>query len=109
MAYDEGLAERIRAALAGHEKITEKKMFGGIAFMMRGNMCCGVINTDLIVRVGPDQHDEAMSRPHAHLFDFTGRPMRGMVKVAPEGIVQDGILADWIELAINFVISLPPK
>ena len=86
MAYDEALAERIRALLAGRDAVTERKMFGGIAFMVGGNMACGVIHDDLMVRVGPDAHDAALAEPHARPMDFAHRPMRGMVYVDPDGV-----------------------
>ena len=85
MAYDEELAERIRAALADRTDVIERKMFGGLTFMLRGNMCCGVEKTNLMVRVGPERYDEALAQPHARLMDFTGRPMKGMVFVGRRG------------------------
>ena len=109
MAYDETLAERIRQALAVREGLTEKKMFGGIAFMLRGNMSCGVVSGDLMVRVGPERYEEALARPHARPMDFTGRPMKGLVYVGPEGLRSDADLNDWVRLAEEFAGSLPPK
>ena len=109
MAYDEELAERVRRALAGREGLSEKKLFGGIAFMLRGNMCCGIVRHDLMVRVGPERHEEALAQPHARPMDFTGRPMRGMVYVTPEGCRTDEALKRWVEQGLNFAASLPPK
>src|SRR3990172_269801 len=86
MAFDEAVAERIREALAGSPDVVEKGMFGGIAFMVRGNMCCGVIGDRLMLRVGPKGYDTALSRPHAKPMDFTGRPMKGMVYIEPAGV-----------------------
>ncbi|HEV8281304.1 MAG TPA: TfoX/Sxy family protein [Candidatus Limnocylindrales bacterium] len=101
MAYDEVLAERIRAALRGRADVVEKKMFGGITFMVAGRMACGVIHDDLMVRVGPDGHDEAIAKPHARSMDFTGKPMRGMVYVAPAGVATDDDLRSWVDRAIR--------
>ena len=109
MAYDEELAERIRRALAGRQGVSEKKMFGGIAFMLRGNMCCGIVRDDLMVRVGPERHEEALAQPHARPMDFTGRPMRGMVYVTPEGCRTDEALKRWVEQGLNFAATLPAK
>ena len=110
MVYDEALAARIRAALAGESGVVEKKMFGGVAFLVNGNMACGVAGgDDLMVRVGPDNHEDALSRPHARPMDFTGRPMRGMVYVAPPGFESDKDLAAWVESGASFARSLPPK
>ncbi len=92
MAYNEELAARIRTSLEGRPGVIERKMFGGIAFMIHGNMCCGVINDDLMVRVGPDSHEASLALPHARPMDFTGRPRKGMVFVGPDGINDDGAL-----------------
>jgi TfoX/Sxy family transcriptional regulator of competence genes len=109
VAYDEQLAERIRTVLRARPGVTERRMFGGIAFMIGGNMACGVIRDDLMVRVGPDAHEEALARPHAREMDFVGRPMRGMVYVAPAGVAEDAELARWVEAGAGFAASLPPK
>jgi TfoX/Sxy family transcriptional regulator of competence genes len=109
MAYDEGVAERLREALAGHKDVTEKKMFGGIAFMVSGNMCCGVVNGTLMARVGPEQYEAALKRPHARKMDFTGKPLKGFVYVAPEGFESDNDLAYWVRLSLDFVATLPAK
>jgi TfoX/Sxy family transcriptional regulator of competence genes len=101
MAYDEGLAERIRGVLRGRDDVVERKMFGGIAFMVAGRMACGVIHDDLMVRVGPDAHDEAVTEPHARPMDFTGRPMRGMVYVEPGGVSSDADLARWVRRGVD--------
>ena len=101
MAYDEALAGRIRAALRGRDDVAERKMFGGIAFMVAGRMACGVIRDDLMVRVGADGHDEALSEPHTRPMDFTGRPMRGMVYVAPAGVANEGDLQRWVDRAVR--------
>ena len=104
MAYDEALAARLTKIFAGRSDVVEKKMFGGIAFMVSGNMCCGVINDALMARVGPDRYEEAVGRSHAREMDFTGRPMKGFVHVAPEGIANDVQLKSWA-----FVATLPAK
>lgn len=109
MPYDETLAERVRLALKRRQGITEKKMFGGLAFLLRGNMLCGVVGADLMVRVGPDAHERALSRPHARAMDFTGRPMKGMVYVGPAGLRTVKQLESWLDQALGFVSSLPRK
>ena len=109
MAYDETLAQRIRELLADKHSVVEKRMFGGIAFMLHGNMSCGIVKDQLMVRVGPERHAEALAQPHARPMDFTGRPMKGMVYVGPEGLRSDADLNDWVRLAEEFAGSLPPK
>ena len=108
MAYDEGLAERIRD-IVGTRGVVEKKMFGGLCFMVRGHMCCGVVGGELMLRVGPENFDETLARPHARTMDFTGRPMKGFVYVDTEGVESDEDLAAWVELGRAFVKSLPKK
>jgi hypothetical protein len=109
MAYDEGLAQRIREQLADEPGIIEKKMFGGLTFMAGGNMACGVIGNELMARVGPAGHDPALERPGARPMDFTGRPMKGFLIVAPEGIDSDEELAAWLAECLAFARSLQPK
>lgn len=109
MAYDEGVAQRLREALADESDLVEKKMFGGIAFMLRGNMCCGVVGEELMLRVGPEGYDDALAQRHARPMDFTGRSMRGMVYVASPGFESDEGLADWLARATAFARSLPAK
>ena len=109
MAYDEHTVERIRKALGGNTDYEEKKMFGGVAFMIRGHMTVGVNKTDLMVRVGKELHDEAMSRPHARVMDFTKRPMKGFVFVDPDGFQTDGDLRSWLDLALKFNATQDPK
>ena len=109
MAYDEGLAERLREIFADRYDIDEKKMFGGIAFMLHGHMCCGVVNDTLMARVGPDQYDAALKRPYAREMDFTGRAMTGFVYVDAPGFESDDDLQDWVALCERFINSLPPK
>jgi len=109
MAYDEAVAKRVRTALGNIPDVVEKRMFGGIAFMLRGNMCCGVIGDRLLLRVGPGGYEAAQSRPHAKPMDFTGKPMKGFVFVEPKGFASAGDLKAWIARAIMFALSLPAK
>ena len=109
MAFDEGLAERIRQVVAGRPDVVEKKMFGGLAFMLNEYMFCGVLGEDLMARVGPDNYGAALSKPHVREMDFTGRAMKGYVYVAPDGVESDSDLSYWIDLCAEFVLALPPK
>ncbi|MET8762845.1 TfoX/Sxy family protein [Lentzea sp. NPDC004782] len=109
MAYDEGLAHRLGDALVPLPGIIAKKMFGGIAFLWHGNMLVGVIGDDLIARVGPDAQEDALARPGARVFDFTGRPMKGWVIVDGGAVAEDEALEEWIGRAREFVEALPPK
>ncbi len=109
MAFDEAVAGRIRKALTGAPDVVEKRMFGGIAFMVRGNMCCGVIGDRLLLRVGPNGYETTLSLPHARAMDFTGRPMKGMVYVEPAGFASPRDLGAWIKRARKFALSLPAK
>ena len=108
MAYDEALADRVRAVLAGEEGITERKMFGGLAFMVHGNMACGIVKDELMLRLGPEGADSALDRPHVRQMDFTGRPMTGMVYVTADG-VRGRALRPWVVKATAFVRTLPPR
>lgn len=109
MACDEGLAQRVREVMAELPGYVEKKMFGGIGFMLQGNMACGVLGEDLIVRVGPDAYQDALAHPSTGVFDLTGRPMKGWVVVTAEGYESDGDLLDWVRQGVAFAASLPPK
>jgi TfoX/Sxy family transcriptional regulator of competence genes len=109
MAYDRVLADRVRSALKGKRKIVEKEQFGGIGFLLQGNMACGVIKNDLLVRVGPERHDEAMRARGAAPFAITGRPSRGWVLVRPAALKSDADLKKWIEMGLAFAGSLPAK
>lgn len=109
MAFDEGLAERVRALLDGQPGLTEKRMFGGVAFMLGGNMFVGIVKADLMVRVGRPHHREALRDRHARTMDFTGRPMEGYVFVAPEGTAEEADLARWIGMGRSFAATLPEK
>jgi TfoX/Sxy family transcriptional regulator of competence genes len=109
MAFDQGLAQRLREQLAATGGVTEKQMFGGLAFLVDGNMCVGVIGEELIARIGLDATETALQRPGSRLFDFTGRPMKGWITVAPDALEDDDALAAWIDDALGFVRTLPPK
>jgi TfoX/Sxy family transcriptional regulator of competence genes len=109
MAYSESLAERIRGIVARRRGVTEKKMFGGVGFLMNGNMLVGVWKTSLIVRIGPAEFDDALQEPNVGEFDITGKPMKGWVMVEPDGIENDEQLSQWIERGMNFVKTLPKK
>ena len=109
MAYDEALAARVRAILESRADYAEKKMFGGLCFLLGGHMCCGVTGSELMVRVGPDAYDDALAQPHARVMDFTGKPLRGMVYVADDGIASDAGLGEWVGRGVAFAGSLPPK
>jgi TfoX/Sxy family transcriptional regulator of competence genes len=109
MAYDDGLAERLREFFQDVPEVVEKKMFGGLAFMVRGNMCVGVVNTELMVRTGPDGYEEALLEPNARKMDFTGKPMRGFVYISEQGFESDRDLTSWIDRAMGFVDTLPSK
>ena len=109
MAYDEALAERVRKVLRRRKGITEQKMFGGLAFLLRGNMCCGVIGKNLVLRLGEEGAAEALVEAHTRPMDFTGRPMKTMIYVAPEGCASDEALERWVGDALEFVSTLPAK
>jgi TfoX/Sxy family transcriptional regulator of competence genes len=109
MAYDEVLADRVRAALAPREGLSEREMFGGVAFMLAGNMAVGIIADDLMVRLGKDDAERALTEPHVRPMDFTGRPMKTTVYVDPDGTADDADLAGWVDAGADFAVSLPPK
>lgn len=109
MAYDEELAARVREILVEQADVVERKMFGGIAFMVKGYMCCGVLNDDLVLRLGPDHAQSALKNAHVRPMDFTGRPMKGYVFVAPAGVTTESVLRRRVQSALDFVGTLPPK
>jgi len=109
MAYDEALAERIRAALPDVPGLSEKKMFGGIGFLVQGNMACGVSRNDLMVRISPDAYAAALAKPHVRVFDMTGRPMKGWVIVDAAGVQSIEDLQSWVRQGVAFAQSLPAK
>ena len=109
MAYDESLAERVRGELAAMEGVSERRMFGGLCFMLHGNMSLGIDKDRLMVRVGPEAYESALQKPHARPMDMTGRPMRGFVVVPPEGLAAPEILKDWVGQGVDYALRLPPK
>jgi TfoX/Sxy family transcriptional regulator of competence genes len=109
MAYDEILADRVRTALARRRGVVEKRMFGGMAFMLNGNMSWGIVKDQLMVRVGPKAFEEALTQKHAKPMDFTGRPMKGMVYVDAKGIRTDEDLKTWVDRGVAFAKTLPKK
>lgn len=109
MAYDKGLTERVAEILAERGDLSERKMFGGIAFMVGGHMCCGVINDDLVLRLGPDGSEKALQESHVRPMDFTGKPMKGYVYVSKQGVRTEARLRERLRAALDFVATLPPK
>ncbi|MDP2647002.1 MAG: TfoX/Sxy family protein [Desulfobacterales bacterium] len=109
MAYDEGLAQRVRELMEEISGFSEKKMFGGICFLINGNMACGILDYDVIVRVGPENHEASLEKPNTHVFDFTGRPMKGWVVVSQGGHESDKNLFCWVKKGMDYAMSLPEK
>ncbi len=109
MAFDEDLAARVRDALSRTRGVKEQKMFGGLCFLLNGNLLVGVWKDSLIARLGPDEAPAALGEPHVRVFDVTGRPMRNWVMVEPEGVEDDDQLAAWVGRATAFVRTLPRK
>jgi TfoX/Sxy family transcriptional regulator of competence genes len=109
MAYDEGLATRVREVLSDQPELVEKKMFGGLAFLLHGNMACGVRGEDLIVRVAAEAADAALREPGTRPFDLTGRPMKGWLLVDADGHAEDDDLRRWVDRGLAYANSLPPK
>jgi len=109
MPYDEALAERVRDLLTERSDLREKKMFGGLCFLLGGNMACGITSETLMVRVGKDAYESSLAEPEAAEMTFTGRAMRGMVYVEPESLIDDAILAKWVGRGVAYAGSLPPK
>ena len=109
MAYDEMLAQRVRDCFEDPDVVTERRMFGGLCFLVSGNMCCGIVGHELMVRVGPEGYAAALKRPHAREMDFTGRPLKGMVYLAPDGLRTKRSLQAWVKRGAAFAGSLPAK
>ncbi|WP_078083923.1 TfoX/Sxy family protein [Microbulbifer mangrovi] len=107
MSYSEELAQKVRGLLQPKDGLTEKQMFGGLAFMLNGNMACGVVGEELMVRVGPENYQEALGERYTRPMDFTGRPLKGMVYVEEDAIAED--LDGWVTRGVEFAGSLPPK
>jgi TfoX/Sxy family transcriptional regulator of competence genes len=109
LVYNEQLASKIRTIVARRKGWTEKKMFGGIAFMLNGKMCCGVIKDDLLVRVGAERNDEALALANSRPMDFTGKPMKGFIYVDSKGWSKEASLKKWVDMGIDYVSSLENK
>jgi hypothetical protein len=109
MAFDENLAARIRTTLGRKKGVEEKKMFGGLGFLLHGNLLVGVWKNSMIVRLGPDEGQAALLEPHVGEFDITGRPMQGWVMVAAEGVADEEAVKGWVQRAVKFVGKLPAK
>ena len=109
MAYDADLAARIRAVIPGSTPVQERKMFGGLAFLVGGHMGCGIMGDRLLVRVPPEEYDATLDEPHAAPMEFGGRQMRGFVSVEPAGVAERSSLESWVRRGIAFASSLPPK
>ena len=109
MAYDEGLATRVRDVLGGQSGLAETRMIGGLAFMVHGNMACGVRGDDLMVRVAADPAAALLAEPGARPSEMGGRPMKGWLLVGPDGHAEDGDLRRWVGRGVSYASSLPPK
>jgi hypothetical protein len=109
VAYDRELADRVREVLSLREGVSEREMFGGIGFMIEGNMACAVLGDELVVRLGPEDGQRALAEPHTREFDVTGRPMRGWLFVSADGLGDDEAIAGWVDAGADFAASLPPK
>ncbi len=109
MGHDEQLLGRVRRILSGRQDVAERRMIGGLSFMVNGHMCAGLTGTGLMVRVGPDGYERALSRPHVQPMELAGRRLTGFVCVNPEGCRTDTALAAWVQQGIDFVSTLPAK
>ena len=109
MGYNEKLADRIRKLLNRRKGIEEKKMFGGLSFLLNGKMCCGIIKNDLVVRVGPENYEHVLTQPHTRPMDFTGRPIKGFVYVESNGLSRDVALRKWVNMSLSYASSLSRK
>ena len=109
MSYDEGLAERISELFQDRNDVEEKKMFGGLCYMVSNHMCCGIVKDTLMARVGPGNYKKCLAKKHAREMDFTGKALKGMIYVAPKGIESDENLVEWVNYCTDFVESLPAK
>lgn len=109
MAYDEALAERVRSIIGARDAVTERKMFGGISWMLGGNMACGVLGEDLCVKLSPEDADRALAEPHTRPFEMSGRPARAFVVVDGSAVAGDTDLARWVDAGADHAASLPPK
>jgi TfoX/Sxy family transcriptional regulator of competence genes len=103
MPFDENLGARVRSVLSARTDVVEKRMFGGLAFMVNGRMCCGIVKNDLMLRVGPRKLQELLKQPHARIMDFTGRPSNNMIYVSPAGLRTEAELRAWIGRALEWL------
>jgi TfoX/Sxy family transcriptional regulator of competence genes len=109
MSFDNHLADRIRKQLANQEGLTEKKMFGGIGFLLNGNMCCGVLGEEVVIRLDPEQTEKALTNKYTREFDFSGRPMKGWIYVGAKAVENETDLKHWVQIGLKYAGSLPPK
>jgi hypothetical protein len=109
MAYDEGLAQRVREYLQERQHVEEKKMFGGLCFMVSRHMCCGILGDKLMARVGPDYYEKMLDKEHTRPMDFTGKPMKGMIYVEPKVLESDKDLKQWLDICLSYISNLPVK
>ncbi|MGQ0640886.1 MAG: TfoX/Sxy family protein [Gemmatimonadaceae bacterium] len=109
VAFDERLADRVRTLLSARADVVEKRMFGGLAFLARGNMCCAVHGSALIVRLDPRETERALTAPHTRIFDLTGRRMKGWIMVESGGLTSASSLGKWVRNTLRFADSLPAK
>lgn len=109
MAFDEGLAERVREVLASRALVTERKMFGGLAFLLEGKMFVGISGSKLMARIGAERYQDALALPHVREMNFTGKPMKGYVYIDPPGLAEDQDLAAWVSWCASYVASLPAR
>ena len=109
MSYDPEAAERVRQLLSGRDDVVEKRMVGGLSFLVNGNMCCGITGTALMVRVGAEGREQALGQPHVRPMQFGGRALSGFICVEPDGFAADDALARWVQRGLDFVAGLPAK
>jgi TfoX/Sxy family transcriptional regulator of competence genes len=109
MAFDNNLADRIRKQLAQQKGLTEKRMFGGIGFLLNGNMCCGVLGAEVIIRFDPEQTEKVLTHKHTRIFDFSGRPMKGWIFVGTQAVETESDLKHWLQIGLKYAKSLPSK
>jgi TfoX/Sxy family transcriptional regulator of competence genes len=109
LSYDPAAAERVRQLLSGRTDVVEKKMVGGLSFLVNGNMCCGITGMDLMVRVGAEIREQALHEPHVRPMLFAGRALSGFICIDPEGYAADDALASWVQRGLDFVSGLPAK
>ena len=109
MAFNEVLAQQVRDHLSAYPELSERKMFGGMCFMLQGNMCCGVVEDQILLRINGPMYDELLDKPEISMMDMTRKPMRGFLYVAAEAIKQPEQRQHWLSYAIDYCLSLPPK